>query len=341
MTVRKAIVITHRWVSLAGAAFWIVQALTGIFAVFHWEIDDAIVAGARRPTDFLSIERSLEGRQVNSIWTSAGAPDRYDVNLSDSVLRIDGVGNVLRTRKDGERFADGGFVGTLIDLHHDLLGGARGRIVVGVTGFLLFTNLLVAVAAAWPRRGQWRRALRPVGEGSGIALLYSWHRAFGLWLVIPALLSVAAGVLLAFENGSQRLLNAESKATPQEAVSAQRHTGMAGAVSSALLRYPGSAVSGIRYPSMDNAVWTITLKQQGEWRRAYGRTRVFVSAVDGRVIDDFNVLTAPAGSRLFHSLFAFHTGEMLGMPGRIAVTLIGIWLLTMIVLGVCLWWARR
>ena len=341
MTFRKAIVVAHRWVSLAAALFWIVQALTGIFAVFHWEIDDATVSGAHRPTDFSAMERSLRGRQINSIWTSAGSRDRYDVNLPNGVLRIDGVGNVLRTRRDGERFADGGFADTLIMIHHELLAGERGKVIVGVSGILLFTNLVIGIVAAWPRVGQWGRALRPSRTGSRIALLYSWHRAFGLWLAIPALCVVAAGVLLAFEDRTQRILNASAVETPSEAASETRHVGMAGAVRSALERYPGSAVSGIRFPSSGNAVWTITLKQPEEWRRAYGRTRVFVSAVDGRVISDFNVLSAPLGTRVFHSLFAFHTGEMAGPIGRIATTLVGVWLVAMIVLGVSLWWARR
>ena len=350
MTARKAIVSTHRWVSLAAAAFWLLQALTGVFAVFHWEIDDATVPGAHRSTDFLAIERSLAQREVNSIWTSAGARDRYDVYVSDGVLRIDGAGNVLRKRADGERFANGGFVGTLIELHHDLLGGARGRVIVGFSGLLLFTNVLIGIAAAWPRTRtvtralnprEWSRALRPVRGGSRIAVLYSWHRALGLWLAIPALCVIAAGVMLAFEENSQKLLNAIPKEAPIEKGPARPGIGMASAIRSALRRYPGSAVSGIGFPSSENAVWSITLKQPQEWRRAYGRTRVWVSAVDGRIIDDFNVLAAPWRSRVANGLFAFHTGETAGLAGRIAVTMIGAWLIAMTVLGISLWWTRR
>ena len=57
--------------------------------MFHWEIDDTAVAGVHTRTDFPSIESAISklapdgsGLRVDSVWTSAGAPDRYDVHIS-------------------------------------------------------------------------------------------------------------------------------------------------------------------------------------------------------------------------------------------------------------------
>ena len=76
-------------------------------------------------------------------------------------------------------------------------------------------------------------------------------------------------------------------------------------------------------------------------RRTYGTTRVFISAIDGRVVAESDALRASANHRAFNLLFPVHTGEIGGLPGRIVVLLAGVWIIGMIVLGVALWSARR
>ena len=291
----------------------------------------------------------LPGRRIDSIWTSAGAADRFDIFLvatppdRDRVVRVDGDGNVLRTRGADERFAHGGLVESLVRLHQTLLAGETGRTIVGVSGLLLLSNLVLGALVAWPRAGTWRRALRPAAAGAGAAKLYSWHRALGLWALLPAACLATAGVFLAFEEGTERLIHPAPVDPPSLTMPAGElpRVGLAEAVRSALARYPGAALSGIGFPSAETAWWAIRLRQPGELRRAYGKTRVYVSAVDGAVGADFDALASGAGRRFVDSLFAFHTGEMGGMPGRIAVLAIGLWLLTMGTLGIRLWWARR
>src|SRR3546814_1895563 len=73
----------------------------------------------------------------------------------------------------------------LVGLHPDLLG-AWGSWIVSISGLLLCSNLLLGLIAAWPRRGTWRTALLPIRKGPAAARLYSWHRAVGLWAVLPA-----------------------------------------------------------------------------------------------------------------------------------------------------------
>ena len=88
MNRRAGLVRAHRWASLVAALLWSVQASTGIFAVFHWELDDATVAGEARTLDLEAIERRAmalaapgQGLAVDSIWTSAGAANRFDIFL--------------------------------------------------------------------------------------------------------------------------------------------------------------------------------------------------------------------------------------------------------------------
>lgn len=333
--------------------FWLIQATTGMLLVFHWEMDDATLAGPHRPTDLAVIERRVaqltppgSGVTVSSIWSTAGAPDRYDISLSGETpgasrsVRIDGAGTILRSRASEERFADGGIFPTLVLIHQKLLLGDAGSWFVGTSGILLLTNLLIGLKLAWARRSAWKQALTPASRGGPAARRYSWHRAVGLWGVLPAVCLVSAGIMLVFESGVSGLLGA----TPVEAPSEKGpiRIGLAEATGTALTRYPGSTLSGIAsFPDEDHAVYRIRVRQPGEVRRAFGTTNVFISAVDGRILAEFDALEARPSRRFMESLFAFHTGEMGGTIGRIAVVAVGLWLATMIVLGALLWLARR
>ncbi len=356
LKLRAGFVVAHRRLSLAAAIFWLLQAGTGVVAVFHWEIDDATVAGEVRSLDFQAIAQraaalaaAAPGRHVDSIWSTAAGTNRFDIFVeatppdSGRIVRVDGSGRVLRTRVDGERVSNGGWMESVVLLHQKLLAGDRGKWIVGSSGLLLLSNLILGTVAAWPRGGQWRRALRPGSATAGPARLFSWHRALGLWMVVPAACLVAAGVLLAFETTTERLVRPMPVDPP--ALSLPPGTapaiGMTQAVQAAFQRYPEASLSGVGFPSPAAATWAIRLKQPGELRRAYGKTRVYVSAIDGEIVADFDALASPPGRRFVDSLFAFHTGEMGGTAGRLAALGIGLWLLTMNVLGTRLWWARR
>lgn len=330
MTVRSAVVTTHRWMGLLAAALWLLQAATGVLIVFHWEIDDAMTRGAHRATDWSAIEQRVRGFKPNSMWTTAGARDRYDVFTADRLIRIDGAGNVLRVRRDGDTFANGGLVDTIVVLHQSLLAGDTGKLIVGTSGALLISNMIFGLIAAWPRRKQWTRALTPLKTGSRIARLYSWHRALGLWLAILAMCFISAGMTLAFFEFDPPMVR-QPGAT---------NIGLTSAVRTALDRYPAAAVSGIRFPSDQNAVWMITLNQPHELQRAYGKTRVFVSAADGTILGTYDALRVSGVRRLEDLLFPIHTGEIGGTFGRLIIMANGLWLLTMIVLGLALWRAR-
>lgn len=356
LKLRAGLVAAHRRLSLAAVVFWLVQAATGIVAVFHWEIDDATVAGESRSLDFAAIEQraaalaaAAPGRHIDSIWSTAAGTHRLDIFVaatppdSGRIVRVDGTGRVLRTRVDGERWAHGGFVESVVLLHQKLLVGERGKWIVGSSGLLLLANLILGAVVAWPRGGRWRRALLPGSTTPGPPRLFSWHRALGLWMVVPAACLVAAGVLLAFETATERLVRPLPVDPPALSLppGAAPAVGMTQAVQAALQRYPEASLSGIGFPSPAAATWAIRLKQPGELRRAYGKTRVYVSALDGAIVADFDALASPPGRRFVDSLFAFHTGEMGGIAGRLAATAVGVWLVVMCGLGFRLWSSRR
>ena len=352
MKLRMAATRVHRWLGLACLAFWAIQALTGVLIVFHWEMDDALVPGARTAIDPAAIERRIEaltpdgsGGSVGSVWESGGVPGRFDLYLDgpdgSSVVRIDGQGTVLRERADGEMLAHGGWIDTLVVVHHNLLAGDTGSWIVGISGAVLLVSLLLGLVSAWPRRGQWRSALFPRRGGAGsVASTYSWHRALGLWVAVPALMTVAAGTMMVFSGVVEAIVEPPPVEAPESTGVSKRDVGFATAVAAAQAAYPDARLSGVNLPSADAPFYKVRLLQPGESRRVYGTTTVYVRADNGLVTARHDALVDGPRRSFADGLFPFHTGEMGGLFGRLLVLATGLWLLTMVVLGLALWRKR-
>lgn len=343
---RPSILAVHRWLSLGAAIFWLLQALTGIAIVFHWEITDAQLSSAYPATDLPAIERRIaalaaeDGSKPTTLWTTGSGGDRYNIYLETNggesrSIRVLGDGTVIdRPRDDENRLMD-----FLVGFHHDLLG-AWGSWIVAISGLLLCSNLILGLAAAWPKRGTWRRALAPSQKGPPAARLYSWHRSLGLWAVLPALVIAATGTLMKFEDGVGNLIGAKGVELP--AIPATRTAvGFGQAAEAALDAVPGSTLTQVAWPKDDDATYYVRVNAPGEIRRAYGDTRVLVDANDGTLRGVFPIADAEPARAFMSALFPLHTGEAGGIAGRLLSIAIGLWLVTMIVAGVLLWFKRR
>jgi len=347
--------ILHRWLSLSVATFWVMQALTGVFLVFHWEIGDVLIPGPARALDVNRFDEALRqlvaekpGRTISSIWATAGRAGRYNVSVDepsgDSIsVRMDGQGAILNERPD-DAWSNGGWVEKIVLFHQTLLAGDVGHLVVGVSGILLLTNLVLALKLAWPASGQWRRALLPPPARATAAKIYGWHRALGLAIAPVALVTVACGTLLVFEDPVGEMIGAEAPAPtpdPAEGVDGTAAVTPGAAIATALARYRDSELAGVKFPAAESPWYRVRVLRPGETRRVFGTTTILVGARTGRVLGDFDALTAPPARKFMDKLYPIHTGEIGGIAGRILIIVIGTWLLTMITLGVSLWATRR
>ncbi len=334
--------------------------LTGAIMVFHWELDDAGLAVSTLAFDAQAIGRRIEAiqaepshRNVLTVYPNGTASGHFDIYAEDKmgagdVLRVDGGGTVLRARPINHNYSQVGWIDLAVVMHQSLFAGRLGKVLLGCSGALLLTNLIVGLKLAWPRRGGWHRVLHPLRPDRSAASLYCWHRTIGLLLVVPASVVVLAGSLLEFKEPlyrccSDRAVPAEFYAAPASgtAVHLAWRATPAGALSAALLRYPQAAFAGLELPTNDRQWFTILLRQPGELPRVFGTTAVYVDAVDGRVLVDENALLAPVGQRVLDLLYPVHTGEAGGIFGRMLVLLVALLLLIMSALGISLWWLRR
>ncbi|QNO29141.1 PepSY domain-containing protein [Sphingopyxis sp. OPL5] len=348
-TTRRTLVKLHRWLGLAAAAIWLVQAVTGILLTFHFEAEDAMLSMRHVPTDPAAIERRIEtlaeagGKaRVDWIWTTAGLSDRYIILHADSAgvsrkAYIDGAGTMLRNAPADEY----SFLGLMREVHLTLVAGTAGHWILAVSGVLLLTNLIFGLIIAWPKRGQWRQALRPRGRRGSTASYYSWHKALGLWAGIPALIIIASGTLVMFEEQVRDLVGAEEVSLPPNRATGQA-VGFAAASRAAVAAIPGSRFVGTTMPSAEDASYHAWVRAPGElYRGGYGGSLVIVDANDGSIRGAWPITEASASQIVVASFYPLHTGEGLGLTGRILSLATGLWLAVTIVLGVLLWWRRR
>ena len=339
----------HRYISLVFAALWLFQAATGVLIVFRWDIDDAGVAGASVPFEADAVGARLDAMtskpdiSVSSMWSANAAANRFDIFYSDHgkdrTLRIDGQGKDLRDRSN-DGLGQGNIFDRLSDLHMALMLGDFGRWFIGLSGILLLTNLGLGLKMAWPRVGQWLKTLRLPAGKAPVALIYGWHRMLGLWLVVPAIVTVTAGVILAYDDPIAALFKAD---VPEPAASTAVATPVKPSVAlkAALAAFPGATVSGFSLPS-DDPWYRVRLHAKGEMPRIWGMTTIFISAADGHVLSAYDARKAHAPARfLLDVAYPLHTGQIAGPVGRILQLIIGLWLMAMIGLGISLWWTRR
>lgn len=338
----------HRWVALSAATFWLLQAATGVAIVFHWELEDATFPGAHRATDLDALQARMAAlappgshRRILSLWTTAGAADRYKITLAGpgderTVVRVAGDGTILDRRDKRARTP----MDTLVTLHQTLLAGDTGRWIVEASGGLLLVSLALGVANAWPRRGGWRLALTPPRAPSPTARLFGWHRALGLWLAAPAFVLASAGSLLVFEDSLRALIGGQA-AEMAPLRPAGPPIPFSVATRAALAAMPGARLTMVAWPTPSDATYRVRLLAPGELRRAYGLTTVFVDANSGGVRQVVPADAGPAGRRFADLLYAIHTGEAEGLAGRLANLTIGLWLIAMTGLGIALWARRR
>ena len=350
----------HRYVSLAFASVWLVQALTGVLMVFHWELDDALVAGEHRPLSVRELGDAAQRVQaqhpharLTALYATAGAPDRFDLYLEDAagrtdIVRVDGAGRALLERPLDHDYARAGFIQAAIVMHQTLFAGDRGKLFIGCSGIVLFSNILMGLVLAWPRRRDWKRALLPTATRQRVANLFAWHRACGLWLALPAMVLVGAGAMLAFEGPVEAFFGTDAAPPELATVPASQVDSLttaivtpAVALQRGLDRFPTATLASLRMPAPGAPWYRVRVRQPGEAARVYGTTAIYVSAVDGRVLAVDDPLRAGLNRRGVDALYPLHTGEIGGWLGRLVSLSVALWLLGMLVLGVSLWSGRR
>jgi uncharacterized iron-regulated membrane protein len=355
----------HLWLGLALGLPFAVLALTGSALVFYIELDGvlnpqvAIASSAPAPGwSSPTWDRALE--TARSTWPKAkgrwtfeatglpGAiPGRYyaprgDHHHSDPVLlwfSPDGT-RLLREARWGETLMT-----FLYDIHHTLLAGETGTVVVGWLGVATLLLLTSGVAVWWPR-GSWRKALALKRGAPPLRTLRDWHKLIGLGSAIFLLLLSATGALLALPGEKEWLLARlvapmEPVPAPRSARSSGEQVRVATALAAAQRALPGTRLGWIDVPGPGDGTFRIRAQVPGDPGRRFPYSYVFVDQYSGEVLAVHDARVGTAGSTVSNWIRPLHDASVGGLGTRILGVAVGLMPLTLFITGLLRWRLRR
>jgi uncharacterized iron-regulated membrane protein len=347
----------HRWIGLALAAFWIVQALTGA-ALSYTDLLDrearppfpTVAAG---PQDYADAAASVAKAAPDAQITRLMMPQSNSAIIDVYVVTQRGEYDRVRVARDDMSISSDAPWGRVTPqtpwlriaymIHYDLLSGKTGHVIVGLSGIFLAITAVIGLKLSWPPNGKWRPILKPIAWKRSPAAYYSWHRAVGVWFSGILLIVAITGATLVW---MPSIREATGTVVAEPAVSDAYeigfdHAGIAAAARLAQATLPDAEIYLIDPPSQALNRYRVRMREPGEMRQFYGTTAVYVSADGSQVLQVSQATKGSTAYQVLDAVYALHTGEIFGIFGRTMLFLNAIALLFMVVLGFLLWDRKR
>lgn len=235
-------------------------------------------------------------------------------------------------------------------------GMASGVWLLGVVSIVWLFDSLIALALAFPSAKAWRKSLSFRWRRGGYALTFDLHRSGGVWiwslLVVIALTSISMNLpgpvmrpvvslfsplspSLFFDSRRLPLPKPGGPTLARErivdlAIEAGRHARITPNLG-AIVFLPAMNVYGVGYFAPGGAAGAGPLGNA--WMYWNGATGERIAAdIPGR---------GSAGDTFMQAQFPLHSGRIAGLPGRIAVSILGVMVAMLSVTGLMIWLKKR
>lgn len=264
------------------------------------------------------------------------------------------------------------FVSFLYRLHYSLhipeIGGIdgwgvwlMGIIALGWTidcfgGFLLTLPARRAAAGGRTWRARWAPAWKIKTGTSAYRINLDIHRTFSLWTwAVLLILAFTSFSLNLYREAFMPLMTMVSQPTPSPfdlRPRAPRHQPVEPAISLADAVAAGRAEAARRgWAEPAGAVsyspaygfYSVRFFHPGEDHGAagVGPARLYFDGTDGGYLGDRVPWSGTAADIFIQAQFPLHSGRILGLPGRILISVMGIVVAAVSVTGVVIWWKKR
>jgi len=348
---RNIVLQLHLVVALAAGAFLTVFAVTGSIMAFEPELDRLLHArvayvtprGSPKTLAELGAAAStaLPGERVTGFLLAAAPNLSYQVLFRGRGVYVDQyTGGVLGVREAGPDF-----LARVHQLHLRLLIQNRadtGKTIMTWAGVALLVLLLTGVYLWWPLKRATIRAR------SGRRFWFDLHNVTGIFSFVFLLAIAVTGIVIGFDDRIVPIIYKATRSAPRvmyarvppfELKPSGRPIGPDRAVAIARAALPGAVPISVNVPSPTGA-YAISARYPEDLTPG-GRSRVLVDQYTGAVLIAEGSRTAPAGSRLITLNRAVHTGDVLGMPSKVVMSLASLAVVVQLVSGLLLWWRRR
>ncbi|HEX7288052.1 MAG TPA: PepSY-associated TM helix domain-containing protein [Candidatus Angelobacter sp.] len=346
---RKLIFNIHLYLALIAGAFIFILGITGSIMAFEPELDGMLhrhrshvtPAGAPRTLAEINaiVSKAFPGERIEGYGLGA-APDRsYQVLLENSgtVYMNQYTGEILEVRPDDMEFLD-----YVHQFHLRLLWRGPSRPGDQIMSWAGVAMLLLAISGLylwWPVK---RMKLTP--GATGRRWWFDLHSATGIFSLVFLAVLAFTGVMIGFERKTTPLLYrlTGSRPAPQPAVPPPPPDATPISPDQALAiahqSLPDATPFLIIVPGPKGA-YQVRLRYPEDLTPG-GRSRVIVDQYSGKVLFAESSRTAPAGTRLVIANRALHTGDILGLPSKVVMSLASLAAAFQALSGLVMWWKR-
>jgi uncharacterized iron-regulated membrane protein len=234
----------------------------------------------------------------------------------------------------------------LYELHYALLLDDSGLIVMAAAGAALAVSLLTGLYLWWPPMHKWRSALTLKWPASRQRLIYDTHKIAGVYGFAALMILALTGIALEIPDYVNPMIGKispmrpppkpQSKLKPMgERISLDR------AVNLGSVLFPGARLCWIETPSDAQGSYRINFRQNGEPSRRFPKTNVWIDQYSGEILAVNDPRKFSAGDTFLSWMHPLHSGEALGLPGRLLVLISGLLCPVLLVTGWLRWVQKR
>ena len=350
---RRLVLRLHLIVAAVAGVFLLILGATGGVMAFETELGHALHPARWHVTPRAAVlplatlgetaARAVPGAMPNGYQLSTSPGLSYQVSMGGRVVYINQyTGDVLDVVPNGPDL-----LSRVHQLHLRLLWSSpsdRGKSVMTWAGVAIVFLALSGLYLWWPVK-RWRVR----GGGSAARTWLDLHQVAGIVSFVFLLAAGATGVAIGFESitvplayrmtgTAPRLMYGRPPAFHSSADGRSMITPDA-AIEAARAALPGAAPISVNVPG-PTGVYAISLRYPEDLTPG-GRSRVMIDPYSGAVLAAEGSRNAPAGTRLVTLNRAIHTGDVLGAPSKIVMSLASLAVVLQAMSGLVMWWTRR
>lgn len=361
----------HLYLGLAVGALLVVVGLTGSALVFMNELD------AWLNPDLLTVTAPSENGAVHRSMAEIVAAAERVVEANSRILAImgphgrEGVFSVsfeeptqiqrrvfvdpYHATVRGARYFGAHevvplyLIEAIFQLHFTLLSEETGQTVVAIGALLLLVSIMTGLLLWWPLTRHWRQAFAIRCPTQPVRLTFDLHKTFSLYTCLVLSAVLMSGISMNLSKPFVRVTQWFSPVTrdvPARLVSGpgagRPPIGPARAYEIATSQYPGGDLYGIFPPSKSTGVYLVSHRRVPGLSRFWSKRWIAIDQYSGAVLD----VRAPdtrrtAGETFLAWQWPLHSGQAFGLPGRLAVCVVGLACPVIYATGVLMWWRKR
>jgi uncharacterized iron-regulated membrane protein len=365
MTFKQAVGKVHLWLGLASGLVVFIVSITGAIFTFQddirdvtepWRKVEAQAAPQLLPSQLQAAALAAHpGIAAKDCWTTYFGPER-----SATVFFTDKAGAPLMVSLNPytgqvlhETDLRTHFFSIIQEIHmHLLLPEAIAKWVVGISISIFVVMLLTGLVLWWPKRKQERKQRFTIKWGARWRRVnYDLHNVLGFYAASIGLVLALSGLFMIFPwmLESIRFVVDGGKPAPPELMTTKLDTLQT--VSAAAQPLPDMVYRQARQLSPTHEMILIGPTGTGKdpaycWTykktlHYYHRDEYAFHPVSGQLLESRFHASKSAGTKFSDMNYDLHTGQILGLGGKIVAFLASLISASLPVTGTVIWWGRR